>query len=105
MTDLFTELLDSITNLPITEDYSPKDRYADFRQLFTGSEQGKRVYRELLVWTKYFSTSLTGDPIDPLRLAVLSANRDFGSKLISTVNIEPLEQPTKANRKKRILYD
>ena len=99
MTDLFTELLDSLNELPITENYTPKDRYNDFRQIFMGSEQGKRVYRELLSWGNYFNISLQGNPIDPLRMAVNLGHRNFATRLIAAVNIDPPEQPTKARRK------
>ena len=34
MTDLFTELLESLQELPITENYSPQERYNDFRPVF-----------------------------------------------------------------------
>jgi len=99
MADLFTELLNSIRSLPITENYSPKERYQDFRQVFTGTEQGKRVYRELLSWGKMFASSVYGDPIDPLRMAKDQAVSDFSKKILATVEIEPPEQPTKAVRK------
>ncbi len=98
MSDLFTELLDSLNELPATNNYSSKDRYADFRQLFTGSEQGKRVYRELLAWGKMFSSSVSGNPIDTNRVIFAEGHRNFIIKLIAAVNIEPPEQPTKATK-------
>jgi len=95
MADLFTELLDSIKDLPVTDNYSPRDRYQDFRQVFTGSEQGKRVYRELLSWGKFFSSTAYGSPIDPLRMAMNQGFSDFSKKLLAAVEIEPPELKTK----------
>jgi len=98
MTDLFTELLESISDLPISEGYTPKDRYDDFRHVFMGSEQGKRVYRELLSWGKLFTPSVQGSPIDPYRMAIMEGHRNFATKLLAAVNIDPPVRPTKAKR-------
>lgn len=97
MTDLTQELLDSLSELPISDNYTPKDRYQDFRQLFTGTEQGKRVYRELLSWGKLFVPSVHSSPIDPLRMAVIEGHRNFAVKLMAAVNIEPPEQERKTH--------
>ena len=102
MSDLLTDLLDSLNELPITNNYSPKDRYADFRQVFTGSDQGKRVYRELLVWGKMFNSSVSGNPIDTHKVIFAEGHRNFVLKLISAVNIEPPEQPTQATSRRKI---
>ena len=98
MSDLFTELLDSLNELPSTQNYSSRDRYADFRQVFTGSDQGKRVYRELLVWGKMFNSSVSGNPIDTNRVIFAEGHRNFVIRLIAAVNIEPPEQPTKTTK-------
>lgn len=98
MSDLFTELLESLNELPSTDNYSSRDRYADFRQVFTGSDQGKRVYRELLAWGKIFSTSVSGTPIDPYKMMIAEGHRNFATKLMAAVNIEPPELPEKANK-------
>ena len=102
MSDLFTELLDSLNELPRTENYSAKDRYADFRQVFTGSDQGMRVYRELLAWGKIFSTGISGSPIDPYKVMIAEGHRNFATKLMAAVNIEPPEQPTQATSRRTI---
>ena len=102
MSDLLTELLDSLNELPRTDNYSQKDRYADFRQVFTGSEQGKRVYRELLVWGKMLSSTVSGNPIDTNKVIFAEGHRNFVIKLIAAVNIEPPEQPTKATSRRKI---
>ena len=99
MKDLFTELLDSLSELPISDNYSPKERYNDFRQVFMGSDQGKRVYRELLSWGKLFNTSSHGSPIDPYRMAMADGHRNYSIRLMAAVNVDPPEQPTKARKK------
>lgn len=95
MSDLHSDLLKALEELPSNDNYSPKDKYADFRQLFTGSEQGKRVYAELLAWGKIFNTSVHGSPIDPYKVMINEGHRSFATKLMAAVNIEPPEQPTK----------
>jgi len=102
MSDLFTELLDSLNELPKTDNYSNKDRYTDFRQVFTGSDQGRRVYRELLVWGKMLSSTVSGGTIDPNKVIFAEGHRNFVIKLIAAVNIEPPEQPTKATSRRTI---
>ncbi len=101
MSDLSTELLESLNELPITGNYSAKDRYTDFRQVFTGSEQGKRVYRELLVWGKMFNSSVSGNPIDTNKVIFAEGHRNFVIKLIAAVNIEPPEQPKQTTKLRR----
>ena len=96
MRDLFTELMESLEELPSTENYTSKDRYTDFRQVFMGSDQGKRVYQELLSWGGLFNSSVRGNPIDPLRVMMDAGQRNFATKLMAAVNIEPPEKPTKA---------
>ena len=102
MSDLHTELLAALEDLPRTDNYSPKDRYADFRHVFTGSEQGKRVYRELLAWGRIFSVGISGNPIDPYRMMIAEGNRNFATKLMAAVNIEPPEHAVKATSRRKI---
>lgn len=102
MSDLFTELLDSINELPRTDNYTSRDRYADFRHVFMGSDQGKRVYRELLVWGKMLSSTVSGGTIDPNKVIFAEGHRNFVLKLIAAVNIEPPEQPTKTTNRRTI---
>lgn len=102
MSDLHKELLDSLKELPISENYSLKDRYADFRQLFTGSDQGKRVYVELLAWGRLFNTKIPGDSDNMYKIGIAEGHRNFVTKLMAAVNIEPKERPNEATRKQPI---
>ena len=101
MSDLFQELLESLDELPKTEGYSPSDRYNDFRQLFTGSDQGKRVYRELLAWGKLFNPSIQKTNPNLYHAGLNDSNRNFSTRLMAAVNIEPPVTPAKATRKRK----
>ena len=90
------DLLSTLAALP-NQPYSPQDRYQDFRQLFTGTEQGKRVYREILAWAHTFRSSLP-TPVDPYLLAFKEGERNMGLKLMAAVNIEPKEKPKQQKR-------
>ena len=103
MRDLFKELLEQVQDLPIPEDYSQKDRYADFRQIFMGSDQGKRVYRQLLAWGGLFSTTITSGTIDPNKMMVSEGMRNFAIKLMAAVTIEPKEKPERATKIKNLV--
>jgi len=99
MSNLSAELLKSLRELPITENYTPKDRYADFRQVFMGTDQGKRVYRELLSWGHMFKAGCYGNPIDTHKMLISEGERNFVIKLMAAVNIDPPVQPTRARKK------
>lgn len=87
-----------LESLPISENYTAKDRYQDFHQLFTGSEQGKRVLCEILSWGRLFKPAVVGSPIDPYALAMRAGECNSALKLLFVVNNEPSEPQTKARR-------
>lgn len=101
--DLLTELLEQLEALPLTDNYTKQDQYNDFRQLFLGSEQGKRVYREIVAWGGLMSNPIRGDSIDRNKLLFAQGQRDIVVKLISAINIEPKEKPTKATKLTRAI--
>jgi len=90
-----------LESLPITENYTSKDRYQDFRQVFTGSEQGKRVLREILSWGRLFKPSVMGSPIDPYALAIRDGERNSALKLLVVVNNEPPNLQTRSKHDPR----
>lgn len=98
---LFIELMESLNELPTANNYSAQDRYNDFRQLFMGSDQGKRVYMELLSWGKLFNAGTSTDPFNPHRIGIIEGHRSFVARLMSAVNLEPPHQPEKANKSVR----
>lgn len=93
-----SDILTALASLPSSERYLPKDRYHDFRKLFMGSEEGKRVLREIASWGRLLNEPKLPNPIDPYRLALREGERNIVRRLIATVYIEPPERPTKSQR-------
>jgi len=91
--------MDNIT-FQSNANYSKKDRYHDFRRLFTSTDEGQRVFNEIISWGKLFSTSITPSPVDPLAMAAREGERNMALKLLTIVNNEPKEQTTKTRNKK-----
>ena len=93
-----TELLDELAALPSQEGYSPVERYQDFRKVF-GTDEGKRVLREILAWGRMFRAPVLGKPIDPYAMAVAFGERNIALKLMATVHTEPPDKPQRARKK------
>jgi len=93
------DVLDMVTSLPSMKGYTPMDCYRDFRRVFLGSEEGKRVLREILSWGRITSQPLLGNPIDSHRMAVAFGERNIAIKLLSAINDEPTEQPQRTRKK------
>lgn len=92
------DLLEILNQLP-EGNYTPQDRFHDFRQLFMGSDQGKRVFKEILSWGHIFQSSVTGNPVDSNRVLVREGERNISLKLMAAVNLEPPIQPEKQEKK------
>ena len=92
------DILDAIASLPAKQ-YLPKDRYHDFRKIFMGTEEGKRVLREILSWGRLFQSSIMSKPIDPYAMAVREGERNMALRLMTVVYNEPPERPTQTKRK------
>ena len=92
------ELLDELAALPSQEGYSPVERYQDFRKVF-GTDEGKRVLREILAWGRMFRAPVLGKPIDPYAMAVAFGERNMALKLMATVHTEPPDKPQRARKK------
>lgn len=90
-------LMEAATSLTAAGGYTDMDRYRDFRLVFQGSEEGKRVFRELLAWGHMFRTSMTGAPVDPLRLAFREGERNIALRLLNAISTEPKAKPDRAN--------
>ena len=95
-----TELLDELAALPSEEGYSPIERYRDFRKVF-GTDEGKRVLREILSWGRMFRSPVLGKPIDPYSMAVAFGERNMALKLMATVHTEPTDKPQRATQRKK----
>lgn len=96
-----TDLLAELAALPGVEGYSATQRYQDFRQLFTSSEQGKRVLREILSWGHLLQPSIYGTPVDPYLTHMREGEANMARKLLATVYREPPAPPKGQTRKKR----
>ena len=92
--------LDALASLPSSKQYLPKDRYQDFRKVFMGTDEGKRVLREILSWGRLFQPSVMSKPIDPYAMAVREGERNMALRLMVTVYNEPPERPERTNKSK-----
>jgi len=95
------DLIQLLAEIPPQQKYTKEDRYHDFRQLFTGTEQGQRVYAEILSWAHLFQSSVPPGEIDVNRVFVREGERNIGLRLLATVNIEPPLTPEKQSRKSK----
>lgn len=96
-----TDEFDFLDQLPATDNYTPLDRYRDFRAVFLASEQGRRVLHEILGWGHMFRPSFVGGgQVDPYRLAIREGERHMALRLLTTIKAEPrANMPTRANTK------
>ena len=95
-----TASLNLFLSLPASAQYSQMDAYRDMRKVFLGSEEGKRVLREILSWGRVFRSPSFSSPIDPYAMAVTFGERNMALKLLATINHEPRTKATTATRKK-----
>jgi hypothetical protein len=92
---------ETVSNLPPDIGYTENDRFRDFRMVFLGSEEGKRVLRSLLGWGHMFKTSMPAGPAaDPLRLAFSEGERNLALRIVTTINVEPANKPNATKRSK-----
>ena len=82
--------------------YTAKERFADFRRLFTSTPEGKRVFAEILSWGHMLKPSLITAPIDPYYTHIKEGERNMSLRLLATINNEPREKPSTAIRRKVI---
>jgi len=93
--------LDFLASLPSNTGYDKNDRYHDFRRIFTGSAEGKRVLAEILSWGHLLKSSVASFPIDPYLTHIREGERNLALRLLATVNNEPQERPAKATRRSK----
>lgn len=91
------DILNEIAGLP-SEKYLPKERYHDFRKIFLGSNEGKRVLREIVSWGRLLKQPIIGNPIDPYSMAIQLGERNIALRLLATLFNEPPEPPTRAKK-------
>lgn len=76
------------------------ERYADFRQLFLGSDQGKRVLNEIMRWGHTFRSNSNVAGYDPIKMNIADGQRGLANRILTTAHIEPKAKPIFANSKR-----
>jgi hypothetical protein len=77
--------------------YGPENRYADFRQLFLGSEQGQRVLQQIVVWSNLWRPSFVKG--DPGLTAFHDGQRNLGLTILAALHNEPKPRPSRVTTK------
>ena len=95
MTDDIDAFLSELSNAR-PQSYTAMERYADFRAVFLGSDQGKRVLHEILSWGHLYRSSAQVANFDPYKTMYCDGQRSIGIKTMMVINNEPRSQPTKA---------
>jgi hypothetical protein len=84
--------------LNVNGPYDAMARYQDFRQLFTGTEQGRRVLYQILGWGHMFGNVAANGQFDPYRVMFFSGENNLALKIFGTAHKEPKPQPTQTNK-------
>lgn len=92
------DLLDELQSLPTSEGYSDRERYADFSRLFLGSDQGRRVLRELVARGRLFRPKAHGSPIDTNKVMIEEGEQNYVRWLLYVIYNEPKQKPPKQKR-------
>ena len=93
-----SDILNSVSGS--NEKYQPKERYQEFRKVFMGSDEGKRVLREIVSWGRLLKSPVLANPVDPYLLAIQEGERNIVRRLLVVVNVEPPERPVQSKRSK-----
>ena len=93
------ELFAQIVRAQIGASYTEIDRYRDFRQLFIGSDQGKRVFYQLLNWGHMVANSAGLANHETNRTQFFEGERNLALRILRTIYVEPKPRPTQANRR------
>lgn len=92
--DLFRELAAASNG-----ERTKMDIYREFRLVFLGSPEGKRVLNDILTWCHMGHSSMKpGVNIDPYNVVAQEAERRIGLKISTALSAEPSAKPTKQNR-------
>jgi len=80
--------------------YNPMDRYRDFRAVFLGSDQGKRVLCEIMSMASIFVSAPVLGRFEPNRTMFFGGAHSLAYSIASVANTEPA-QPQQKQRKER----
>jgi hypothetical protein len=84
--------------LNVNGPYDAMARYQDFRQLFTGTEQGRRVLYQILGWGHVFGNPAAKAGFDTNKTFHCNGENNLALKIFGTVHKEPKPQPTETNK-------
>ena len=91
------ELLDTLEqSFHSIEGRTKLDRYRDFRKVLFGSDEGKRVFHDILGLAKLSAPIAPPFPekIDTHRMMILEGGRELAIEIINIISKEPnMEQP------------
>ncbi len=74
------------------------DRYREFREVFLGTEQGKRVLHDIMEWCHMGHSSIPPGQFDTNQVLVNEGERRIGLKLLTALNVEPKAKPAQQKR-------
>lgn len=93
------DLFDILAGFPSTANYTAHDLYVDFRKVFFGSDEGKRVLKNILELGLVFTEPEIASPIDPYLLAQMRGRRWMALKILKLSQFEPKEAPTRTRNR------
>ena len=93
------EYLEILAELSVPEDYNPIDRYNDFRKVFLETEQGRRVFKQILGWGSLLRVHPMKSPIDPYMTERLEGQRNLVLRIFAIMLVEPSKRPDKQTTK------
>jgi len=73
--------------------YTEMDRYRDFRAVFLGSDQGKRVLYEILGWGRMFQSSPLIGKFETNHTFFHEGERNLALRIFHVARVEPTERP------------
>lgn len=74
--------------------YGDDERYRDFRQLFLGSDRGRKVLYEIFTWANMFRPVFV--PGDAYATHYRDGERNIGLKILAALNAEPAPRQAEA---------
>ena len=93
------DIFDTLASLPSSDGYTTNDLYRDFRLVFFGTDEGKRVLRNILQLGCVFSEPELPNPIDPYALAQSRGRRWLALKILQVAQFEPKDKPQQTRKK------
>lgn len=94
MSDDLDELMETLGAAQVSG-RNAMDRYREFRQVFLGSDAGKRVFHDILAMAHVWKSSIQRDSHQTY---AVEGERRLALKIIATVHIEPTAQAAAANK-------